>query len=120
MDEKTVQKVATNLRNPLYAKQRIHFTSRAVLFVMKLFTDKKVDIIDLHSILLRIAHVSGCLDDSSKYINLKILVSYLCINKPSCISNNDIYSVSETFNIDQDGDYGEVEDMKSIISSIYK
>lgn len=118
MDAETIRKVISNLRNPVNAKARIHFTSRSTLFLVRLFEGKKIDTIDLHSLLLRLAYVSGCFRESKKYINLKDLVVYLYSQIPSCVTQQDITNVSNMFSLDHDSDYREVEDMKIIVSSI--
>lgn len=120
MEAETVRKVITNLRNPVNVKERIHFTARSVLFLAKLFDGKKIDTIELHYVLLRMAFISGCFRGSTvtKYINLKDLVVYLYSDTPSCITNNDIQSIADIFTTDNDSDYREVKDMKIIVMSL--
>lgn len=120
MEAQTVRNVIANLRNPINAKLRVHFTSRSVLFLVKLFEGKRIDTIDLHCILLRAAYVSGCFHDVKKvkYINMKDLVVYICSQIPACITIHQVRDVANTFNVENDSDYHEVEDMKTIISSI--
>lgn len=118
MDAETVRKVISNLRNPMNAKARVHFTSRSTLFLLKLFDNKRIDTIDLHCILLRLAYACGSFREDKKFINLKDLVVYLCSQTPSCILNRDIYNIANIFSVSNDSNYKEVEDMKIIVNSI--
>lgn len=119
MDGEIVKKVIVNLRNPVNAKARVQFTSRSILFLTRLFEGKRTDTIELHCILLQMAHISGCFrDTSSKYINLRDLIVYLCSRIPTCVSMQDIRTVADIFTTNLDSDYKEVEDMKIIIDSI--
>lgn len=118
MEEEIIRKIISNIRNPINIKERIHFTSRSVLFLKKLFSGKRVDIIELHTLLLRIAYTCGCFDTSNRYINLRDLVVYLYSQTPSYISQSDIYHIANTFSTMKDSDYKEVEDMKIIVQSI--
>ena len=120
MEGETVRKVISNLRSPINAKTRIHFTSRSMLFLTKLFEGKRTDTIELHCILLRMAYACGCFreDKNTKYINLKDLAVYLYSQMPPFISRDDISHIADTFSTDIDSDYKEVEDMKIIVGSI--
>lgn len=119
MDTDTIRKVIGNLRNPINVKARIHFTARSILFITSIFENKRIDIIELHTVLLRLAHVCGCFGETKKFISLKDLVVFLYSHSPTCISYNDISSVAKLFNVTNDSDYKEVEDMKIIVESIH-
>jgi hypothetical protein len=118
MEGETIRKVIVNLRSPVDAKIRIRFTSRCVLFLIRLFESKRIDTIALHHILMQLAHASGCFREDIKYINLKDLIVFLYSNIPVCISVEDIQRVGNMFSVDNDSNYKEVEDMKIIIDSI--
>jgi len=120
MDAETVRKVIGNLRNPMNSKVRIQFTARSILFLTNLFDGKKTDVIEIHCILLRIAHICGCFHDSKdvRYINLRDLVVYLYSQMPLFISREDMENIVSIFSTDIDSDYREVVDMKIIAESI--
>lgn len=119
MDQGTITQVISSLRDPVDAKRRIHFTQRSILFLNKLFEGKKIDTIDLHDILLRLASASGCfISDDKHFISLKQIVTYLYIKMPPCITSPDIVKIANTFDIQSDNDQNEVLDMKTIVYSI--
>lgn len=118
MDAETVRVVISNMRSPINSRQRVQFTSRAILFLVKLFEGKRVDVIDVYCILLRLAYASTGLHDDRRFINLRDVVVYLCSNLPTSISLQDIYDISLIFNIDNDSTYKEVYDMKILIDTI--
>ena len=119
MESDTIKKIVASLCDPIDHSQRIYLTQRSILFLIYLFSGKRIDIIDLHCILLRIAFTSGCLKGSRKYMTLKDIVVYLHHYVPVCISIEDIKDTSDRFNLDNDNEYHEVEDMKIIVSSIH-
>lgn len=118
MDSETVSQIVRNLRDPINSKTRIHFTSRAVLFLIRLFDDKSIDIIDLHCILLKIGYASGCIRGENKHITLKNIVIYLYSYMPLMISSEDIKETVDIFNISNDSTHKEVLDMKIIVDSM--
>jgi len=118
MDADTICKVAKNIRNPIDSKNKIQITSRSILFLRTLFLYKEIDVIDLHTILLRIAYACDTFSNTSRYINLRDLVVYLCTYTPSCIRLLDIKDAVDTFDTSNDGEYGEVQDAKIIASQI--
>lgn len=118
MECDTIQKVVSNLRNPINAKERIHFTSRSILFLVKLFEGKRIDTIELHAILLRMAFASGCFREEKHFVNMKDIVVYLYSQLPLCITCEDITVIGDFFSVTCDSDYKEVEDMKIILSQL--
>lgn len=117
MDSQTVKNVITNLRDPLHAREKIQFTSRSILFLTQIFHGKRIDVIDLHCLLLKIAHSTGCFQEE-KYISLRDLVVTLYSFPPPCISGDDILLIANTFSADNDSDFKEVEDMKILVESL--
>jgi len=118
MDTETIRKVILNLRSPINVKQRVHFTTRTILFIEQLFDGKRIDTIELHYILLQLAYVSGCFIEEKKYVTLKTLVVYLCEKLPPCISVSDIKNIGSKFTEEKDSEFCEVQDMKIILHAL--
>jgi hypothetical protein len=118
MDADTICKVAKNLRNPIDSKNKVQITSRSILLLRTLFVTKQIDVIELHTILLRLAYTCNALEDSTRYITLRDILVYMCTCTPSCLSLDDIRNAISQFNTSNDGEYSEVQDMKVIASQI--
>lgn len=118
MDSSLVKLITSNLRDPADHKRRVHFTSRGLLFILKLFDGVYIDAIDLNYILLKLAHASGSFNEEKKHISLKDIVVYMLTNTPICITQDDIVRVSNFFTLDKDNEEKEVYDMQILIKSI--
>lgn len=118
MEASKAHEVMINLCNPTEWKERIWVTSRGKKFLALLFEGKYIDVIDFHSIILRIAYTSGWFQDKEKYINLKDIVVYLLGSSLTCITVADIKKVANEFKLEHDNEYFEVEDMRRIIDNI--
>lgn len=121
MDSDTIKKIISNLRDPMNASQKIHFTSRCVLFLQKLFSGMSIDEIDLHCILLRFAFSTYRSDYKSieeKYISLTEAITYLYTVTPSCVTKSDIVDVASQFDIMKDNKFGEVKNALHILQEL--
>lgn len=121
MNSDTIRQLIVNARDPLDAKQRINFTSRGMLLFISLFKEKTIDVIELHSLLLRIYRTHNCFIKDSNYITCKDIIVYFTINTPSCITIDHIIHVVSQFDINQDNEHKEVETMKlTLLALTYK
>lgn len=118
MDTDVIRRVIANLRDPLNIKERVHFTSRAILFLTKLFNEKYIDVIDLHCLLLRIAYIRKCYQQDDIHISCKDLVVYLLSNTPTCITVDDVKAIADVFDDDKDSEHNEVRDMHILVKDM--
>lgn len=118
MEQDKIHKVITNMCDPVDKNYMLRFTSRAKLFLVNLFEGKKIDAIDLHCILLRLAHVCGWFRKREKYINLKDIVVYFMGVTTPCIMSEDVKKIALTFTPSNDNEFFEVEDMRRIIDNM--
>lgn len=115
MNSKTAHEVCLNLRDPLDAKKRIHLTARSIRLITIMFGNTSMDVITLHSHLLRIAYMRGCLHEK-KYISMSDVITYMLSQE--VITLEQAERVSAQFDVEKDSQHEEVESMKRIIRSL--
>ncbi len=115
MKSDTVHRICLNLRHPLDARRRIHFTARAIKMISSLFYDDKVDIITLHSYLLRLAYIRRCMDDDN-YITMSDVATYFFL--VGIIDPSTLERVANMFDVEHDSRHREVSNMKKVVQSL--
>lgn len=115
MNSETAHEVCLNVRDPLDVRRRIHFTSRSIRMISMLFNGKEIDVIDLHSVLLRIAYMKGSFC-TKRHITLSDVLIYVLTTH--LLTIDDVMEVVNSFNEDLDSKHGEVRDMKRIMNSV--
>jgi hypothetical protein len=99
-------------------KKKPQFTSRAVLFIVKLFEGKQLDVIDVYSACLRIASSCGCFDNRESKVSLRSIVTYVAVQGIPGITIEDIKKIGHSFSIKKDNEEHEVEDMHTLLASM--
>lgn len=118
MDSSLVRTILRNIRDPIDIKKKPQFTSRAVLFLIKLFEGKQIDVIDVYSACLRIASSCGCFDNRESKVSLRSIVTYIAVQGIPGIDISDIKRIGSSFSIKKDNDEGEVKDMYLLLESM--
>lgn len=83
--------------------------------ISSLFYDNKVDIITLHSYLLRLAYMRRCMDDNN-YITMSDVATYFFII--GIVDGITLEKVANMFNVEHDSRHKEVENMKKVVHSL--
>lgn len=117
MNAKVAHEVCLNLRDPLDARKRVHLTARSIRLITILFLNKNMDVITLHSILLRMAYTRGCFQ-SKKYITMSDIVVYVLAE--GIITMEEVEEASKYFDIEKDSKHDEVNIMKKIMTSLWR
>lgn len=115
MDSKTAHDICLNLRDPCNSGNRVHLTAKAVRLVSILFSGKNVDIVTLHSTLLRIAYIRKCMK-SKKYLTMSDIITYIL--SIGLVTIDDVKDAVSRFDIEKDSPYHEIDDAKRIITSL--
>jgi hypothetical protein len=115
MDSKVAHKVCLNLRDPLDVKTRIHLTPRAIKMVCLMFDGRDIDVIGLHSMLLRVAYMKGSFS-TKRHITMSDIATYILTI--GIMDVEEVKRISDVFDEERDSMHGEVSDMKKIIASL--
>lgn len=83
--------------------------------ISSLFFDDKVDIITLHSYLLRLAYMKRCMDNDN-YITMSDVATYFFL--VGIVDHNTLKRVADSFDVDRDSRHGEVASMKKVVHSL--
>lgn len=118
MEQDLVHTVLSNVRHPLNYKVRIKFTTRAIMFLVNLLAGKSIDVIDLHTLILRMAHSIGCLDDPDEHITMTGAVVYLMINGGDIVTHEDLRSMMDILDVQRDNGHKEVLDTITLLSGL--
>lgn len=86
------------------------------MFIVEIYKHKNIDVIELNSTMLRLAHSVGCLDDSSIPITMNQSAVYLLYNPGTSLSIEDVRGMADKLDPDRDNDYREVEDTITLLS----
>lgn len=118
MNSEYIKAVVSNLRKPSNAKQRIHLSSRAVIFCLRLFEGKEIDEVEVQYILLQIAKYRNILENPENYISCPDIASYLYQFPSKYVSVSDIDSAIGYFDPNRDNEYNEIADLYCIRDSL--
>lgn len=115
MNSKIAHDICLNVRDPLDVRRRIHFTPRAIKMICLLFDGRDIDVIGLHSVLLRIAYMKGSFCGKT-HITLSSVLTYVLTTH--LVSVEEAVRVANMFDEKLDSKHGEVRDMKSIMNAV--
>lgn len=118
MDSTTVREILLNLRDPTDITKRVHFSNRAVLFLIKLFTDTNIEIIDLHVLIMKLAHSVGSLFNPERYISCTDVAFYFTNHPHPLASVGTLKRIAAFFTEDKDNRYHEIRDLHRMLAIV--